>query len=369
MLLFLDKSIATANLESDLDACNGITEAFLAVHRGDHYVLADRELLELLHKSPHIAASTRATISSIKNNLSTLGGLKYAIRSKVVITNSNSDEILKTSDLEWKIPLKKIGKIGIRRSVLIAENLNDAKIYCHAAKQAKIRCKLPGEIAIEPISGGGSTISEVFNDQCTNGKWGFCITDGDHTFPSSSPSPSSLKCESVSKNHNFISRHFKLPVLEIENAIPFGYIREIISPELITAWDWHINRVLGEQPDLHAYCDLKKGTTFRSITEIPDSTPKKNYWNAAVQNLVSKNTILIPCFKHGECRKDLSSECECTIAAKVGKNCLIDVLEFLEKNSSHRTLKLVTKDSNVSLWFDIGEDVLNWGIAPKATRI
>lgn len=158
MLILIDPSVLTADLAEDPDSCQGISAIFDAVYRGEHYAVGSRNTLAALAVNPSLSSTTRTIITMVQANLPTLGAITTQIGVKLQVTHGKSATCRRASATEWEIPLREVGIQGVRKAVLLTENLNDAKAYEHAARQYLVAVGMRGQITLEKAGGEGQQL-------------------------------------------------------------------------------------------------------------------------------------------------------------------------------------------------------------------
>ncbi|MHB1236290.1 MAG: hypothetical protein ACYCY7_01890 [Gallionella sp.] len=370
MLIWIDSSVLTADLATDHDSCHGISEIFAAAYRGEHYVVGARNTLTALAENQNLSSVTRTIISTIKANLPTLGAINRQIHTKMRVTHGGAPTYKRLNATEWEAPLKEIGICGIRKALILTENLNDAKAYEHAAKQYQVSIGMRGQVALERAGGGGSTTPDAFDNHANIEKrWCLCITDSDRLCPSDNMDTTAQKCSTIANNNSIVASHVDLEVREIENILPILYLAEAIPPTHQQLWSWHMEKLFKLHPDAHNYCDLKNGMTFRKILSYPANTPKRVYWNLVTTDLKHATALTSQCIDISECAQDNSAPCQCNVTNGFGAKLLESVIEQFDKQSAHQAEIQTRRDPNRQPWMDIGHIVFEWGCAPQKTRI
>jgi hypothetical protein len=366
MLIWLDRSVLEADLSNDAKSCDGLIDVFNSYKRGQHYVLADRATLEAIKDSSELPKVTCATALKILANLSTQGGLKQLVSKRIEVTYGKSKTTKRLSEQSWEVPLLEISKNGIKKSALLAENLDDAKAFEHAARQYLATTGLGGHVALERAHGGGSSTPSVFNNMIhAEARWCLCITDSDRVCPAEQMELTAKKCQTLADNTNFVAGHIHLDVREIENLLPLAFLDGAIPPTHQYKWDWHKNQLLALKPDAHYYCDIKNGNTRKAIYALQDGVARKTYWLEIIKCLTESHAIpSSPCDEDKRCSQE-SGDCKCVVVWGYGEGVLSTVLSNLECLSPHESEKAIRKDFNCNNWLAIGRSVYDWCCAPK----
>ncbi len=366
MLIWIDPSITQINWGNNADACSGIEAVFRAFYLGDHFVLSDRSTLTTLKNRVEFSNVTRLTINKIINDLPILGDLKNQVSIKVNVVNNPDIDYIKLTENTWNISLQHLGRTGISKSILLAENLDDASLYIHAGRQYKIANKINAEQSIERAHGGGSTTPECLQNLTSNEKkFCFCITDSDRECPDDTMGAMAARCKKIASETQAVAKHMDLQVREIENLIPLSFIKEAIPPTHIELWENH-EKLIACRNDLHSYVDLKEGLQLSRLLSLPNGSPRKQYWMSILDSLTNKALFSSPCDSKNSCIQPI---CNCIVANGFGPALSKTVLDLLDKQNSHKSLEISKNDSNHEAWESIGRDVFEWGISPKRMRL
>lgn len=370
MLIWIDSSVLTADLATDHDSCHGISAIFDAVYRGEHYAVGARDTLAALAKNHNLSPVTRATIATVQTNLPTLGAINTQISRRIRVTHGEAVTLRRVNPTEWEAPLKEIGIYGIRKALLLTENLDDAKAYEHAAKQYQVSMKMPGQVALERAGGGGSTTPDAFENHAKIEKrWSLCITDSDRLCPKGTMDTTAKKCNDIANDDSIVASHVDLIVREIENMLPIAFLAKAIPPTHQELWDWHMDKLFRLRSDAHYYCDIKNGITLRKIFSYPANTPARVYWDSVTTDLKEATALTSECIDIRECMQNQDVPCQCYVANGFGAKMLDSVIEQLDSQSAHQAEKLTRRDPNRTLWMNIGCFVFEWGCAPHKTRL
>lgn len=370
MLIWIDASILAADLSVDHDACCGVSELFDAVYRGEHYVLGKRETLSTLSHNPNLSEHTRRTINTVLSNLPTLGGIVDKVDFLVKVTYEKSATCNRINSSTWEIPLSHLGIFGVRKAILLTENLDDAKAFEHAARQYQISARIPGQVALERSGGGGSTTPNMLeNFVKVEQRCCLCITDSDRVNPEAEMGTTAKKCKDITDDGSIVAAHIDLSAREVENILPFVFVAEAIPPTHQAQWDWHINRLLSLQPDAHKYCDIKKGTTLRKIRSYADRSPNRIYWESVVKVLARAAALTSDCIVREECGHYDETPCRCYVTYGFGEKMLEMVVGNLDGRTVHQSEKMTRNDPNREEWMKIGCAVFRWCCAPQKTRL
>lgn len=370
MLIWLDESVLDADLATDHDACCGVSALFYAVYRGEHYVLGRRTTLTALALDLNLSLLTRRTIETILVNIAITGGITEYIASRLKVKYGNLDACKRIDASTVEVSLSFLGIHGVKKTVILTENLNDARAFEHAAKQYQVATRLPGQVTLDKSGGGGSTTPIAFKNFTKNEqRWCLCITDSDRFHPAANMDTTAQKCRDIGEDISIVAAHIDISAREIENILPIAFLDEVIPPTHQTKWEWHIKKLNKIRPDVHKYCDIKKGTTLRKIRTYAKDCPNRAYWELVVADLNQAAAITSDCVSHTECEKNDDQPCVCFIGHGFGDRLLESVVEKLDHRTPHQSEKMIRRDPNYTEWMEVGCKVYEWCCAPQKMRL
>ena len=244
MLIWIDDSVKTANFFCPA-VKKGIKEIARAHERGIHFVSGQRDALRAISEMPDLDGSDRALFKRLTNNCTIDANIKENVSTFLMIVNKVEAAILmkkaQNDRTYWEAPITTFGKseAQINQAMLLAEDLNDAIVYSHAAKLYMSDKKYNFKISLEQINGGGCNIHKSL--ECAiakNERWCLCITDSDRISPEGDLSDSSKSCNQVIERYpHYIISHTVLAVREIENLIPISLLEKAVPDQLQSHWN------------------------------------------------------------------------------------------------------------------------------------
>ncbi|HEV6966165.1 hypothetical protein [Roseateles sp.] len=370
MLIWLDPSVLDADLNANINATHGIDCIICSAHRGEHFVIGDRHTLIELQKNKALSLTSRAALGHIIANYANLAAFSRTLATRITASHNKHGAPLKINATTWELPIETIGQIGISKAVLVAENLNDAHLFEHAALQYKARGKLFGAISITKLGGGGSTTPDCLNDHVTKEKrWVLCISDSDRLHPEQSMDLTAQKCAAIAATFGTVCEYQDIKAREIENIIPFKFLEEAIPPTHAYPWDQHCKQVLTAAPEAHEYGDLKSGTDLRKIFAYSVGSPQKIFWINIANTLQKAGNISLNCLAGGTCASSKHGQpCTCIVIHGYGEKILEAVVDNLSKRTPQKSCEMIKNDPNQEHWFGIGKRVFEWGCALPRIR-
>ncbi|RZI59583.1 MAG: hypothetical protein EOP37_11225 [Rubrivivax sp.] len=365
MHIRLDSSLQNVDLSSDMTACSGLECILNAVRRGEHFVFGDRKTLTHLQKSQSLSLAARRVLSHIVSNFSTFAPLSRSLSIHVVISYDERKEPVRLSDHEWDVPLLFIGINGLAKAVLVTENLDDANLFEHAARQYATSNRIGCQIALTKLGGGGSTTPDcLMNAVVVERNWVLCISDSDRLHPGQEKDSTAKKCEGFAAISGAVCSYWDIPSREVENIIPLIFFEEAVPPTHSLAWERHRNEIFSQLPHAHHHGDLKFGVSLRKIFSYDANTPQKIFWTKVANDLATKGVFTSACLSSSQCATiSTPSACQCFVVQGFGDKLLEAVVKLLGRRSVHRSCQAVASDPNATHWFEIGRRVFEWGFA------
>lgn len=363
MHIWLHTSLEGADLSLDMTALSALECILGAMRRGEHFVFGERQTLAKLQKNNFLSLSSRKVLAHIISNFATFAPLSRTVSYRVRITFDGQTGPLRLSADEWDVPLLYVGKYGLAKAVLVAENLDDAELFEHAAKQYAVSQSLTCPISLTKLGGGGSTTPDcLMNAAISERHWVLCISDSDRLHPGQERDSTAKKCEGVANIAGTVCNYWDIPSREVENIIPLGFFEEVIPTTHQKAWVRHRKEIYGKFPEAHHHGDLKLGVSLRKIFSYESNTPPRVFWAAVATNLSSAGIFTSGCISKNICNNS-QPQCECIVVHGFGEKILEAVVKILNRRSVHQSCRIAETDPNATHWFDIGKRVFEWGCA------
>lgn len=364
MHIWLDPSVASADLSLDMNALLGVESILGAMRRGEHFVLGSRSTLVQLQKTSALSLTSKRIVTHVISNLPTLTPLSRALKTRVIVSHTQDPKPSRKSEYEWAVPLAYIGQHGCSKAALVAENLNDANLFEHAARQYSTINRLGGTISLSKIGGGGSTTPNCLKYAVADEKkWALCISDSDRCHPTQQRDTTATKCAAIALSSDVVCSYWDIPSREIENIIPLAFLEEAVPPTHQAAWAKHRSSVYSALPAAHDFADLKLGMPLRKIFSYATATPPRAFWDEIVGAQHAAGLLKSDCLDNASCKAPAHTPCSCVVIQGFGEKILESVVTSMNMRSVHKSCELTAKDPHCSHWFDIGQRVYEWGCA------
>ena len=364
MLLWLDASLASVHFAGDPQSLSGLENLLLSCFNGNHLLVGDRATIKALRA---IVTGRRevSVLDKIYNQLPELIGFTKTLDFRVRVTDTSAPE--GWAGTERTIWLSRFAHLTPFCTVLLAENLIDANLYIFAARHYVSHSRTKGvNISLEPRGGGGNTISVEFENIAKHfNHFCICVTDSDRLTPHCSPSDTAKQCAKISNTSNWIVCHHCLDARELENIIPLTCYEQSLDAGSAAKIE-KILEITTVSPNVRDFLDIKDGSVVRSIFAFPVASPKRQFWEQAIETINAAGLAEIPCLGQGQCSNP--ETCVCVVHSGLGRNALSQVLHWLNSNSIPKTLEAFRGAEGVS-WLAIGKKIYEWGVAQVPTRI
>lgn len=365
MLIILDETLESSDFSAEPLLCAGMSSILDAAFRGEHFIFGLRSTLRFLAQNAALSFSARDVAAKTLSNFSLMGAIPDLVSHQVRIVINGSDQPSQTDPTRWTVPLEFIGKHGLGKSLLLAENLDDTKIFVFAAKHYKITNKLPGDISLDFLNGGGSTTPSSFRESIEQQRrWCCCITDSDRVFPGASMCHTASECARLSRSSGVVAEHRDLDEREVENFIPLKFVGSSIAPQQESLWTFFIDTFIPQTGEAHRFADLKNGIKRIYIEKKNLAPAARDYWATVNQKLQESGAVPGDCPSGKSCLQP-DVECSCVLSPAFGNSMISRVLTFLNTCSAHKSEELIRNDLNRNQWLEIGKLVYEWALAQK----
>jgi len=362
MWLKLDESIKSININSATEIA-GLETLLHAVFRGEH-ALACSYLLGKHILGLRLSQQSIATLTSSITKSSEFNAIWEDSKFKILITKEG-DQVKVNSQNRWSVPLKFIATKGMPRSLLLAENLTDAKLYKHAAEHYRILNRQHYKIHTELRGGGGADTPKILDHEIlSQNHFIYCITDSDKSYPTAPTNSTSKQCTEKSARSKWVTFHHSMDEREAENIVPKTILEDVFEqPEhKETLIKFRKLKDCKFSPDEWCYLDLKLGTPMEK------SIISHDFWKDAVSKALTRGDIDATCYETRSCTSEDKESCKCHIAIGMGEKFLEHTISYLESQSSHASAQRVKTAENRKFWLDTGESIFNWSAATERIR-
>ena len=235
MIFWIDKSCL-----AKIDRCEDtavLALEMLALNRikGKNILLAEKNVLEYLHKKECFSEPTRKLFNSLFQNAAEHMMYLKLVEKYIIIV----DEIIENKDKGqnlyeekgYKVTLQELASLDISNyTELVTENLLDANFYKLTARYyIKSEDKLAKcEVKFDCVQGGGSTIAEVAKQKVkSKNRLFICIVDSDKKYPKCKRGDTCKKVEGfLKKTQEEIWQVLPLDVHEVENLLPISWLKK-----------------------------------------------------------------------------------------------------------------------------------------------
>jgi hypothetical protein len=367
MLIHIDSSaVADVMVVSDTSERSFVSiENVLAAYRDrKHIVSLRRGDLRQLRKTAALSARARAALLQIEGEQSEIDGLRKSIawHLELGLGPSFNGEVYEERG-RWVIRMSlhhfaDLERVG--RSVLLGENLTDAKLYALMGKAFLGLNGWRANVAYELRGGGGSQLPNEFREAASNGRIMIAIADSDQTHPKADQGAMAEQLRLEEQGKPKFQRVLVLYARCAENLLPFDVYDRALAPHAASPSiprRLHDMEALAADLPWRAHANLKKGLRLFQLRAMPDG-PEKRFWVE-----VSFASGRHQCAEVTSCNN--AQDCRCYVVPWLGKDALEKAVDWLttsaQTSQSLAALFNLAHDSKLTA---LCEQLNAWGIAP-----
>lgn len=368
MLIEISKDAAEIAAQNE-HALHAIEDLGGAGARGEHLVIARRDVLKALVVLTDISERTRGYFRRVAGRYSELGALFNGFVERILVTAEGG---IVRDDLGWKVPLGALVREGILcRSQLVAEHGQDGDLFVEAGYDYLRGAKLASVVKLRVTvrDGGGSGVPGVFG-RSVREELGpvLCIVDSDKRFPLAAVGDNARRCAAVLSNPPpWVARLEVLAVREVENLVPLGYLAAAYAADRYEAVETLCD--LGRTcEEALIYGDIKQGMYLVRILGLPEGSAERQFWIDVSGRDVFRGRVDERCREDERCRR--APHCRCIVVPVIGDNSSRKVTDWMHSVSPQKRCEELKKSPRPWLdrWERIGELVAAWCCALPALR-
>jgi hypothetical protein len=373
-----------------------------ACREGKHIIAGDRKAFESIATSNHIAPETQKLYNNLYRRLPTLSPIRDELFTYIEVLGKTTTPIIDRLDGKYiiKLPITFFcDSYNIQKTILLCENLEDAKFYDFIAMAYKHHIEMPNLLTkFEEVNGGGDTTALVYKQKASSTKderrLVLCILDSDKVAPHSSRGSTANKVRTFHENKCSLleslasMKYHILESRELENIIPFTYIqkafdRDVNKLQVIDSLQkFHHNSTRGQDTNLeqaYLFLDIKEGTSLNKIISKLQDSKDKIFWEEIAKKIINNylnclanescNETILKDSKHSKDKKFLCSPC--SISLGLGSQTLDKINEWIANNEKNTLAEDVWNHlslSQQSEWEKIGRLLVSWGAALSLSK-
>lgn len=248
-----------------------LLDTFLS-NRSHFLLLKKYQYIKLKNKS-FLGIKSRTTLDYIIQNLSTKVSEIKKINSIIKITDEESEikKIVVNEQTIFLLPVDKAINFYFESSVLITENLTDAKIYIELAKlYLKEKNNKSTDLSITSLGSGGSQIKVQYENTIINEKkQGLCIVDSDKKYPNCKLGNTAKELKNIIKDDSINEVIILENQRELENFIPYDLL-EYLSSTTANSFCKLIDKLMIPKEFMikyYPYIDVKNGICIKEFSD------------------------------------------------------------------------------------------------------
>ena len=329
---------------------------------GKHLLHGELQLLKALARYDPLSKPGRGLYKRLLNDATMAASLLDSFGVRIVVVNKPETHFtLPTEDRAlFEVPLQYFkDSTKVQETVLLGENLNDAKFYHYLAHTALRKRTTTTTLHIEcdTRGGGGDTTRHEFKHCRDTGRAILCLADGDKKFAKPEPGDTAGKILKEQNAAPALSEVYVLEVRDAENLIPQPIWDTALSQQATKLAS--IQAFRSKYPQLFPYFDVKKGLL---PFEIPVQDPWPQFKRPTREEWFHQNP---ECHEVDRCPKAKKDDCSCRLIPGLGNKVLQQVLTHLENNRSRPDPFGQHFEGELAA---IANKVLAWCVAPMPMR-
>ena len=366
MLFHIDDSIRqVAEQAIPPDYISDFTEEIFRARRmGRHIIYAHPSTLDALEKLPGLSNRTIQTIRKIKERVRSKKSLFESIPTHVrVVANSDVAKTITEGNRKIiEIPAKNITDDSFfRATILLVENHSDGELYKYISKIFNLASTPNQNVRqdFEIFPGGGSQTPRHYDLLKKEGRFTFCIVDGDMEFPTANLGTNTAApiFDSTLNNPTPFSDSLVLDCYSIENLIPPALIRGANGLNNANI-PWLTQLEECYTKEFWPFLPLKRK---KECTAFRGETTQATYWR---EYKVHFQPPPPACAKWDD---DQHCEKPCTVLKPLSDKTLAKVVAYIDAMQANGKFRELTELVDglpapvAELWEAIAKNVTSWG--------
>ena len=354
MIIILDRSLTEIRWVDDPESVDAVDNILRTHREGKHLAFASRDVAVRLRSelssllNPRSLAVLQEFAVTAATRGDPLSGLNFGI---LVFYKSSASS---SSPRLICVPLSKFrDSIAVQKSVLLAENLVDARLYENLAQATLFFIGRRGEIRAEPAGGGGSTIAQEFTRYVGESRPCVAIADSDRASPTSAVGDTAKGLISAAESRSPLQDADVIPSRAAENLLPVELIRNSVDEQKYAAASV-IEQIAASNPQLLRYANLRDGTRAASILRA--GAAGEEPWASLLQGS--------RCEDGGS---DHREGCSCYLTPELG-SFLHKAVRILEKKSRQKKAEALGLSASEELG-DLGRKIASWCIGKRPSLV
>ncbi|WP_157422044.1 hypothetical protein [Acidovorax sp. Root219] len=354
MIIKITSSITKIKEKLNDGQIAGIERLCLGIYRGENILtLENTDVVDFLEREvfEKISIISRGVLIKARSKFAFHGYLEE-LKAKTIFVVAKKDE----AGARCEVTFADLLLLDMEPR-LLAEHVNDAKIYIEAAHHYIINQKISGlSICGKTSGGGGTSIAQEFKNISQNRNLCLAVVDSDENWPSRPATPVEKKCKEVADASSGLCEAYRLPARELENMIPLNILKDIFSNKNGYYSVEQIEKILGQELEGWRCADIKQGIKVSTLRSMKKTSPEYKFY----VKYFKKSGIKIEDHELENLKKNDF------LLQSVG-NCGDPLLKWFESRSKHAAFQLFHghwKD----YWLQLGEKVFSWCCAEGLIR-
>jgi|GEM_PF-6223030 len=329
--------------------------------QGKHFVYTEKINILRILEDEQLSSIQKSTLRTINKELTVFdeGLLKtckviHVIDSKVCENKIYDEEVV--VDLSRQNFINDI----IPVATLILENSNDDLVFSKIVDFVLQKKNLSNFFTdYHVVLGGGHTMIAECSTFLMSNPLTFAICDSDQKSPECEVGNTAKGVKGVFDTFNKAEQYYQLNVHEVENLLPLCILKETARKEQLPVINF-LEYSVKQQPDCYKFYDFKEGFKFSQIWNDRDNNVSQ-FWKGLYEHYAESTNI---CYS-----KDFLGGAKLNESDNVIFNRLSSMLPHAISKISHFEKNELTPQVLEDIWFEVGEKLISWFLAPKAINV
>lgn len=338
-----------------------IEEACKKRRQGKHFIYTEKKNILRILDDDELSGIQKSTLKTVNKELT---AFNEELLQTCKIINVINSKYCNVDDFKNEILLdlnrQEFTNDIIPLATLVLENSNDNLVFSKIASFVLKKKNLSNFFTnYHVVLGGGNTmIAECSNFLMTN-PLTFAICDSDKKSPECEIGDTAKGVMKVFEKFNKSEHYFQLNVHEVENLLPLCILKETARPEQLPAVKFleHSAKV---QPECYKYYDLKEGFKYNQIWATAEDSVS-SYWKGLYEQYAESNRM---CYSETYLDGAKLNQSNNVIFNRLSSMLphAIDKISFFNKEELEPQVLENT-------WYEVGEKLISWFLAPRAINV
>lgn len=369
MLIELSAELSTAAIAADANQIAALDLLLLSGREGNHVLVVEEGLARSLADSVPLSAPALATLGRAANRRAQTLALLSHVSSYVLVTDDSIESVsLVGAHTVRRVPLRHFASLTTsQRSVLLAENLLDARLHSLIGQAFATRRRVKIPIIAELRGGGGSTTAQEFAQLRQDRRFCIAIADSDRNAPIGPVGGTARLLQQQLQTLSVWVTTVHTEAREAENLASMRHIEDVCESDAHLAASIQSLRALDTAncSSLLSFTDLKSGVSLHDVLSFDQ--PSCDWWCSIVASI--RNSLpsgVQHCLAEGVCVN--TGNCQCCLIGGIGPTFLARLVDYIGERSLHEVNRTLCPRT-LPLWESLGCSVFSWCCGASAQRL